>query len=267
MPMKLELLAEDRNATRSNAILFVHGAWHGAWCWEKFLPYFAQHGYAAYALSLRGHGASDGRDRIRFHSAAKGYVADVAAVVQAIGRPTILVGHSMGGYVVQKYLEKNSAPAAILLASIPVSGILGFGLRYAKRHPWDFLKAHLTLDLGKFLGTPELAHDSLFSAIPDEELMRHFHRLQPESFVTELETLGLNLPKPRKVRAKKTPMLVLAAEKDTVFSVKEERRTARAYAVEDTMKIFPAMAHDMMLEPDWQQVADAMLEWMHGHNL
>lgn len=37
-------------AQKPNPIVFVHGAWHGAWCWEEhFVDYFAQHGYAIHA--------------------------------------------------------------------------------------------------------------------------------------------------------------------------------------------------------------------------
>jgi pimeloyl-ACP methyl ester carboxylesterase len=68
--MQLEVLTNIKQVTQRSPILFVHGAWHGAWCWENFLPYFADRGYGAYAVSLRGHGASQGRDRIRWHSAA-----------------------------------------------------------------------------------------------------------------------------------------------------------------------------------------------------
>src|SRR6516165_7262546 len=40
-------------------LLFVHGGWHGAWCWDdQFLGYFADAGYRAVSMSLRGHGAS-----------------------------------------------------------------------------------------------------------------------------------------------------------------------------------------------------------------
>ncbi len=40
-------------------LLFIHGAWHGAWCWdEHFLDFFANNGFHAVALSLRGHGNS-----------------------------------------------------------------------------------------------------------------------------------------------------------------------------------------------------------------
>ena len=43
-------------------LLFVHGGYCDAWCWEPyFLPWFAAKGYAAHAVSLRGHGAQRGR--------------------------------------------------------------------------------------------------------------------------------------------------------------------------------------------------------------
>ena len=63
--MHLEVVTHTpKTAMRSTPLLFVHGAWHGAWCWEEnFLPYFAQAGYHSHALDLRGHGKSGGADR------------------------------------------------------------------------------------------------------------------------------------------------------------------------------------------------------------
>ena len=131
------------------------------------------------------------------------------------------------------------------------------------RHPWPFLKAHLLLNPWYMVEKPELMHDAFFSPqAPAEEIARHFMRLQPESFRTELETMALNLPRPDKV---KTPLLVLAAANDRVFSLAEEQATARAYGIE--AEIFPDMAHDMMLESNWQQVADRILGWLQEHGL
>ncbi len=49
--------------SRKPPLLFVHGGYCDAWCWSPhFLPWFAAKGYAAHALSLRGHGASGGHD-------------------------------------------------------------------------------------------------------------------------------------------------------------------------------------------------------------
>ncbi|MFZ6027756.1 MAG: alpha/beta hydrolase [Chloroflexota bacterium] len=262
--MQLELLeSHPSNAAHVTPILFVHGSWHAAWCWENFLPYFAEHGYHAYALSLRGHGKSEGREKIRWLSATRDYVADVDQVVQALGAPPVLVGHSTGGYVVQKYLEKHHLPAGVLLASVPVSGILGFGVRHSLRHPWAFIKSHLLLDPWHLVATPTLAQDAFFSAtLPVEAAARHFARLQTESLRIEAEMLFLALPRPGRV---KTPLLVLAAADDRIYSAAEARATARAYRTQ--AEIFAGMAHDMMLEPGWQKVADRILNWLEARKL
>jgi pimeloyl-ACP methyl ester carboxylesterase len=271
--MQLEVICHlppDR-ASSLTPILFVHGAWHAAWCWENFLPYFADdlrsvvdhRGYAAYAVSLRGHGASAGRDGIRWYSAAHDYVADIAQVIATFSQPPILVGHSMGGYVVQKYLETHPAAAGVLLASVPVSGLFGFAVRFGWRHPWTFLKSQLLLNPWLLVETAELAQEAFFSAdMSATEIDRHFARLQQESFRVELETTLFNLPRPQRVQ---TPMLVLAAANDRVFSVAEEQATARAYGTEAI--VFPDMAHDMMLEPNWQQVANCILDWLQERGL
>jgi pimeloyl-ACP methyl ester carboxylesterase len=261
--MQLEVLTNIKQVTHPSPILFVHGAWHGAWCWENFLPYFADRGYGAYAVSLRGHGASEGRDRIRWHSAAHDYVADLAQVIETFPQPPILVGHSMGGYVVQKYLETHQAAAGILLASLPLSGLLGFVVRFGLRHPWPLLKSQLLLNTWHLIGTPELAQEAFFSPeMSVAEVDRHFTRLQPESFRMTFEMALLNLPRAERV---KTPMLVLAAGNDRVFSVAEEQATAIAYGTEAV--VFPGMAHDMMLEANWRQVADGMLGWLGERGL
>jgi pimeloyl-ACP methyl ester carboxylesterase len=261
--MQLEVLTKIKQVTQRSPILFVHGAWHGAWCWENFLPYFADRGYGAYAVSLRGHGASQGRDRIRWHSAAHDYVADLAQVIETLPQPPILVGHSMGGYVVQKYLETHQAAAGILLASLPVSGLFGFVVRFGLRHPWPLLKSQLLLNTWHLIETPELAKEAFFSPkMSAEEVDRHFARLQPESFRITFEMGLLNLPRADRVQ---TPILVLAAANDRVFSVAEQQATAIAYGTEAV--VFPGMAHDMMLEAHWQQVADRMLTWLQERNL
>src|SRR6516164_11750402 len=81
---------------RATPLLFVHGAWHGAWCWaEHFLPYFSAKGYECSALNLRGHGRSSIKGSLRFARIAD-YVADVEKVAARMPAPPILVGHSMG---------------------------------------------------------------------------------------------------------------------------------------------------------------------------
>jgi len=122
--MKLEVIHEaPKCQPHATPLIFVHGKWHAAWCWaEHFLPYFAEHGYISYALSLRGHGESEGHERLRWTSIAD-YVADVTQVADLMNTSPVIIGHSMGGFVTQKYLEIHPAPAAVLLTSLPPSGL------------------------------------------------------------------------------------------------------------------------------------------------
>lgn len=86
--MQLQVIIQEPSGNaRPTPILFVHGMWHGAWCWsEHFLPYFTQHGYSSHAVSLRGHGDSEGCDRLRWTHLAD-YVSDVAQVAEGLERP------------------------------------------------------------------------------------------------------------------------------------------------------------------------------------
>ena len=257
--MDLEILSRHpAGAPRDAPLLFVHGAWHGAWCWaEHFLGFFAARGHAAHAVSLRGHGASAGRERLRATRIAD-YVADVAAVAASLPRPPVVIGHSMGGFVVQKYLEHHAAPGAVLLAPVPPRGVLGTTLRLARRHPLIFARVNLTLSLYALVATPALARECFFSAgLPDAQVNAHWERLQEESFRAFLDMLALDLPRPTPGR---TPMLVLGAADDTIFTPAEVRATAVAWDAE--LEIFPRIAHDMMLEPLWLTVAERIAGWL-----
>jgi pimeloyl-ACP methyl ester carboxylesterase len=262
--MNLEIIVrEPETAKRSTPLLFIHGMWHGAWCWaEHFLPYFAQHGYTSYALSLRGHGASEGHERLRSTKLSE-YVADVDQVINKMERAPVLIGHSMGGMVIQKYLESHQLPAAVLMASAPPKGLLASTLRIARRHPLIFLKVNLTQSLYPAVGTPDMCKEVLFSAdMPESQVAAYFARLQNESYRAYMDMMLLNLPKLKRVES---PLLVLGAVNDKAISVHEVEATARAYGVQ--AEIFPDMAHNMMLEAGWQAVADRILTWLEGQGL
>jgi len=256
--MKLEVIThEPVGAARGVPLLFVHGAWHGAWCWnEHFLPYFAEHGFTSVALSLRGHGDSDIDKNLRI-ARVRDYVADVEAVASEFETPPVVVGHSMGGLVTQKYLESHVATAGVLLASDPVKGALRATIGVARRHPLAFLKANLTWDLYPIVATPELAREAFFSEdLPEDELVGFFEKLQSESYLAYLDML-FGLPKPERVDV---PMLVIGGESDKIFAPDEIRETAAAYRTEAIL--MPGIAHDMMLDSGWQSVADRILSWL-----
>jgi len=244
-------------------LLFVHGAWHGAWCWEEnFLPFFADNGYRALAVSVRGHGNSPTDKPLRALSVAD-LVADISAVAGSLPVPPIVIGHSMGGLLVQKYLESHACPAAVLMSSMPPRGNLGATLRWMRDHPWHFTKMSITGKVLPYINTPRLARERFFSAnTPDRQVLEYAARLQEDSARVGIDCLVLNLPKPSRVTA---PLLVLGADEDGAHTRKEVIATARAYRTE--AEFFPGMGHNMMLEPGWADVAIRIHTWLGTHGL
>jgi len=141
-------------------VLFVHGALHAAWCWdEHFLNFFADNGYRVLALSLRGHGCSPTSKRLRSCSIAD-YVEDMCSVADSLPATPLVTGHSMGGFIVQKYLETHRAPAGVLMASEPPRGHLRAALRSIGRDPWRSARSMMSDKPSILFNTPDLARES-----------------------------------------------------------------------------------------------------------
>jgi pimeloyl-ACP methyl ester carboxylesterase len=256
--IQLEIISREPKVSKfETPLLFVHGTGHGAWCWdEHFLPFFAARGFSAHAVSLRGHGKSDVTGKLKWASIAD-YVEDVFQAASRLPAKPVVIGHSMGGLVVQKYLEKHAAPAAILVAPSPSEGMFLSGLKIQLKNPWLMTRVMLKQDYAVMFGTPALAKKFLFSEdADDEKIAGYVERFGSESYRAALEMI-YNLPKPKKIG---TPMLVLGAENDALVASKKIEKTARAYKAD--LKIFPGMAHDLMLERGWKQVAEYMVEWL-----
>ncbi len=257
---KLELISSlPETDARKTPILFIHGAFAGAWCWEEhFLPYFSSHGYRAYALSLRGHGASEGHERL-FWTSLREYVADIEQVVAKLGQTPILVGHSMGGMVVQKYLERHSAPAVVLMASAPPQGLLYAAWWLALSNPLLFYEINFIQWLAPYFSTLHTARRAVFSAhMTDHEVAKYCRRMQQESQRAVIDMSGLDLPNFNRVKL--PPALVLGAKNDALIPTFLIEATARAFATR--AELFPDMAHAMMLETGWQRVAERMVQWL-----
>jgi len=255
--MTLEVLSRlPEQATGKPPLLFVHGAWLAAWCWDEyFLPFFAERGYPAYAVSLRGHGASRGA----LHWAGMAdYVADVVEVVASLSAPPVLIGHSMGGGVVQKYLERNEAAGAILFASMPPHGMSSSFMDAMRRHPLRWLQANFSMNTKSLFDTPELCREFFFSsATSDAEIVRLMRRADDESYRALYDMTLPNLIDPGEVR---TPLLVLGGEKDVVIPPRDVLETARRYKAE--AQILLGQPHAMMLDGLWREAARAVEAWL-----
>jgi pimeloyl-ACP methyl ester carboxylesterase len=228
-------------------LLFVHGLGHAAWAFENWLDVAASAGFPAYSVSLRGHGGSAGT--VRTARLAQ-YVDDVVKTAHELPGKAVLIGHSLGGLVVQKALARYAAHAGVLVAPIPAHPAAGSLLAVARQHPLDALRmmAGVTLPL-----RPEY----LFEELDAAEARRHTERCGPESPLAQFQLL---LHRPAAPPLGGAPVLVLAAPQDRLVPISDVRRTARRYGAE--LREFPGMGHDLMLDRRWREPLDVMLDWL-----
>ena len=251
------LIRIPTGTAKPTPLLFVHGAYAGAWCWdEHFLSYFAEAGYAACAVSLSGHGGSPGRKHLDSFSIAD-YVRDVAAVAASLPAAPVLIGHSMGGFVVQKYLEDHVAPGAVLMCAVPPQGIMSAAVVMMLSKPSMMSELNNLMSGGK--ASLETLREALFAQpVSPDDLLRYYKHTQPESHraIWDMSLFGM----PRVGRVKRTPLLVQGAEFDHLMPATLVEMTARTYGVD--ANIFPGMGHGLMLERDWEKPAQQILDWL-----
>jgi pimeloyl-ACP methyl ester carboxylesterase len=213
----------------------------------------ASHGHQVHAVRLRGHDRPPGRIWHRVHH----YVQDVHEAAARFPEPPVLVGHSLGGLVVQKYLEHGPAQGAVLLAPLPRRGMGVPVARLTVRHPAAMLAANLSLRLRPLVATPKLVRELFYTPDTPQALVEDtFARLQDESWPALLDTLVV-WPRHRRVQV---PMLVLGAEHDGFFTAGEMRRIAAAYGTE--AEIVRGIGHNLMLDQGWEKVADRIDAWV-----
>jgi hypothetical protein len=240
------------------AVVLVHGAWHGPWVWDGWRARLTERGYDSVAVTLPGH-ATPGR-RARIWNRVRDYVDATEAAVDAAGGPVVLVGHSMGGYVVQRLLERRhpSVLGAVLVASVPLCGTRGMVGRCLRDEPLTTLRALALADPYVLVGSVERTRRAFFTpATASSTVAGTFERLQNESALAAL-TMLVRTPRPR--RSAGVPVMVLAAEHDAVFTSAEQEAMARAHGVDAT--VIAGAGHDLMVDQQADEGIDAIIGWI-----
>lgn len=258
--MALEVLTTG-SASERPPLLFVHGSFCGAWIWaEHFLPYFAAAGWDCAAVSLRGHGESDGRDNLDGFGLSD-YVADVLEAAKGLGQPPVLIGHSLGGMVAQRAACRTKVAGLALLASVGPGGTGSSFTHMSLRHP------NLLWQLGRMQAAGPEAVDydvvrrGLFSDdLPLERALSFVPRFQRESQRAANELLVPQwfhlMPRPA------VPALVLGGNHDAFIPYGDLALAATYWAAE--MKVLDGLPHVMMLDTTWKKAADALAGWLDG---
>jgi pimeloyl-ACP methyl ester carboxylesterase len=172
--------------------VFVHGAWHGAWCWSKVVSLLEGAGHKATALDLPGHGQDDTPiTQVTFEA----YCNRVREIVEAEPEPVVLVGHSMGGRVITQIAElrPDKIRTLVYLAAILLRD--GESTMPADPGPGETLidRSVITSDDGIFQTLPaDVLRELLFHDCSDEDIGRAIALLESRQAVQPM-TIAMRL--------------------------------------------------------------------------
>jgi pimeloyl-ACP methyl ester carboxylesterase len=259
MPIELVHASASR-PSKPVKLLFVHGICAAAWVWEMhFLPHFARLGYESYALSLRGHGASHGGEKIRSYGLGD-FAADIEWALDRIGAPTVVIGHSLGGAVVQNFFKRGGRSAgAVLFCSVPPHGLMRAAAVMMTQNPQLANQLRKAFLRGSSAANLEIVERSLFSHAPSPEirnlLLRHMNSVAEEA---SRQVMGWSPFAPLPWSMPK--LLVLGCERDQVVPPADVRLTAIYYGTRSV--IVKGGAHAIILDKNWEDAAAPLSDWL-----
>ncbi len=212
----------------------------------------------SHAFSLPGHGKSKVQRPIRWCT-LQYYFNFLITEVKRLSCLPVLMGHSMGGALVQWYLKyRGDLPAAVLIAPWTSHAMWPALWRYFRYDPFGFM-----LSLATLTATPIMRNSRRVNALitegsiyTSEEL---YAKIGPESGWVLLQ---YNPPFWSPVNHTNTTMLWLAGQSDALLSEPDERRSAEHYGAE--YMVIGGAAHNLMMERNYQDTAAIIHNWLIG---
>jgi pimeloyl-ACP methyl ester carboxylesterase len=256
-------------AIHAKTIVFITGAFVSNSCWDEWKTYFESKGYATIAppwpykdgtaAELRGRRPNDTSLAALTLTQVLDYYTDI---IKKCPEKPILIGHSLGGMMVQILLNRDLAAAGIAIHPAPTKGIL----------PYEFssLKS-LTPAFGYFTSTKKTYMMSLkhwkytfTNGMPEAEQRASYERLTiPES--KTVARAGLSKQAAVDYKKQHAPLLITSGSKDHILPAHLNRRNFKKYKQNGSVtdyKEFEGRNHYVLGLPTWKEDADYILDWI-----
>ena len=239
----------------------VHGLGEHSRRYDHYLGWFAERGIACVSYDRQGHGRSDGKRG--YAKDYRFYVDEIAKLVRECGsrypnRPVFLYGHSMGGQLTLRYLIRRNPKIAGVIISAPhirlpespnpIKVQVGRLLRR--------FKPELALPNG--LDKAQLSRDPKVVTTYDADPLVH-DRLSAQTGIDMLENAAIL---DRYSGTISVPLLLMHGGADLITSAAGSRAFAERVSGPVTYHEWPELYHELHNEPEWELVADFVLDWM-----
>ena len=247
-------------------IVFIHGLHENANSWSLWIVYFQNLGYKCYAPNYPFHDGNPADLRENPNQQLKKIsLSDVikhyTEFIECHKLNPILIGHSMGGLVVQKLIQNKIGIMGICITSAAPKGIWSF--------KWSHIKSNLStvnpfMGNSLFCGTKKWFRYAICNTLTSEISDEIYEKaVVPESRKiarsSRLDDGYIDFNKPHK------PLLFVSAEKDHIIPSSLNRRNFCAYQSTTSKKNFiefHSKSHSICVQEHWEEVAKYIHDWI-----
>lgn len=253
--------------TKPKTIVFIHGLHENADCWKHWKLFFEKSGYVCHSPSYPLHdGVPYGLRQKPNKELAKIRLVDVVGHYSEYidgleDTLPILIGHSMGGLIVQKLIQAEKGSLGVCITSATPKGVLSF--------KWSFIKSNIGVinpfkGNSLFCGTREWFYYAICNTLTRQESDEIYEKtVVPESRniprSSRFNDGIIDFIKPHK------PLLFISAEKDHIIPVSLNISNVKAYKDKNSItdfKEFKGRSHSICVQNGWEEVAHFIHTWI-----
>jgi non-heme chloroperoxidase len=264
---------EAANASGRTPVVFIHGLWLLASSWEPWAGAFEEAGYAPLCSGWPDDPATVEEARTSPQVLAGkgvGQVADhFAAVIGALDRKPVVVGHSFGGLLAQILAARGLAAATVAINPAPFRGVLPLPLAAIRTtlpvlaNPANRGRA-VTLTFDQF----RYSWANGASAEEARRIYDRFHVAAPGKPIFQAAVENLNPATELRVDTRapgRGPLLIFTGGVDHAvppsMSRAAYRKQLRNQGPTEHIEL-PDRGHSLTIDDGWREVCDASLEFV-----
>jgi pimeloyl-ACP methyl ester carboxylesterase len=259
----------EKRTGGSNTIVLIHGMYQNSYSWIKWKDHFEKEGYKVYTPSYPYHighpkALNDSIDPRLADLTFKPVLDYISAFIDSLPEKPIVIGHSIGGLIMQKLVEAGKAEMGIALASANPPGISVVNWRYLRsnfRMVSPFRRRDIVCrPAEEYRWLNYTFFNTLNDSMAKVEIDRFF---VPESRKlaksTAKECAPIDFSKPH------VPMLFISGEKDNDLPPPLIYRNYKAYSHKESVTSyyqFPGKSHYIASEPGFEDVINYVSNWI-----
>lgn len=244
------------------AVILIHGYAEHSGRYGWVMETLAGKGFAAYAMDCRGHGRSakvladlDSVDKVLGDLRAL-----QAAVREALPQaPVFLLGHSLGGTLALLYALRFQEELRGLVLSAPTATLPDYASPFLVKISALLARLFPLLPVQDF-NYKTLSRDPEVIRRVVEDPLYYKGKIRARTgyeILRAIREVEANLEQVR------LPVLLLQGGEDSIVGSHDaELVDKKAASPDKTLKIFPGLYHEILNEPEKQQVMDLILDWL-----